>query len=268
MDPTAGQIGFVELSVPLLETSGLLSLSELAVSNVATAGQVGMTFVTTSNVATGGQVGQTFLIAPFLPTAGQVGQAFLGIYQTPTAGRVGHVAIVIPQPTQAAEISVAVLQVPKTYATTFQLSNGTVAIFQAANLEAIQAAGQINHVALTSAGVYYTEPDDIEIAAIHSDDSGNPEDAVLSANVGALSTKTGTYRTTKGFLSADKFIQDETYYNDHTYVVRVAESFDRWRTIYKKILHPAGFNLIGEFVDVMTPPAFSLTAEDATVDES
>lgn len=252
MDPTAGQIGFVALEVPLLETQGELAWSQLEVSNVATRGSVS----------------QAFLQAPFLPTAGAISQAFLSLNQTETAGRLSWISFSFPQPTQAAEVSFAVLQLPKTYTSTFQLSNGTVAIFQAANLEAVQSAGQINRVSLTSAGVYYTEPEDIEIDAIHSDTTGNPADAVLSANIGALSVKTGTYRTTKGFLSADKFIQDETYYNDHTYVVRVAESFDRWRDIYKKILHPAGFNLIGEFVDVMSPSPFTLTAEDAIVIES
>lgn len=297
-DPTGGQIGWVELELPHGHTglvsqaelelphghTGDISWAELQVGDVATAGQVtqgwvetpnvaaaglvSQAWVDTPNVATGGQIGQSFFTVPFIPTAGQVGWTEFELRRAATAGRIGRVDFELPRPSQAAVLGYAVLRVPKPYANSFTLFNGTVDIYRTANLSAIQAAGQITQVEMTAAGVYYTEPDDIVITAVHSDDTGDPDDAVLSANVGAMTTKTGTYRTTKGFLSADKFLQDEFYYNDHTYVIRVAESFDRWQLIYKKILHPAGFHLIGEFVLVTTPSAFVLTAEDAIVIES
>jgi hypothetical protein len=171
-------------------------------------------------------------------------------------------------PLTSGQVSQAYLVLPKSWASQFTTSNGTVDLFRNANLEAIQSAGQITKVGITSSGVYYSAPSDIVVTAEHSSNNASTDDAVLEAEVGAVTTKSGVYRTTKGFLSADKFLQDEFYYNDHTYVVRVAESFDRWERIFKKTLHPAGLHLIGEFVAVMSPPPFSLTPIDAIVVES
>jgi hypothetical protein len=263
-----GDISWAELQVADIATAGQLAFTKIETPNVATAGAVAVAELKTSNVATGGQIGQVWVTIPFFPTAGQAGWAEFVLQKAPTAGRIGLVNLEIPRPLTAAVLAFAEAQLPKTYAASFQLSNGTVGIFRAANLTAIQPAGQITQVGVTSPGVYYVEPGDILVTAIHSDDSGDPDDAVLTANIGALTTKAGTYRTTKGFLSADKFLQDESYYNDHTYVVRVAESFDRWKLIFKKILHPAGFKLIGEFVLITTPDTFALTPEDVIVIES
>lgn len=297
-DPTAGQIGLVEFELPHGHTgdvsfaefelphghTGDLSWAELQLGNVATAGQVTQGWietpnvataglvtegsVLTPNVATAGRIGFTETIIPFIPTAGQLAQAWFEIRKLETAGRVGLTNLELPLAVTAGQIGITLLRIPKSYANSFVRSNGTVDVYRTANLSAIQAAGQITRIDVTSPGVYYTESEDIIITAVHSANTGDPENATLSANIGAQTTKAGTYRTTKGFLSADKFLQDETYYNDHTYVVRVAESFDRWKTIFKKVLHPAGFNLIGEFVAVLTPDSFTLTPEDAILQAS
>jgi hypothetical protein len=65
----------------------------------------------------------------------------------------------------------------------------------------------------------------------------------------AASSSEGEWTSTRGFLSADKFIQDASFYNDYTYVVRVAESFDHYKQLLLELLHPAGFHALGQFVD-------------------
>ena len=279
MDPTRGQISWSELDVtwghtgdiswaelqtPLVPTSGAISWGELQVT-IATAGLIGWGELQTPFVPTAGLIGWGELQTPLVPTAGQISQAFVDIAKALTRGRIGYAEFVLPPVLSSGQLSTVWLGLPKSYVSSFALSNGTVDIFRTANLSAIQAAGQITQVGVTSAGVYYTEANDIIVTAQHSSNAGISEDAVLSVVIGAQATKAGTYRTTKGFLSSDKFIQDDTYYNDHTYVVRVAESFDRWKTIYKKILHPAGFNLVGEFVAVMVPNEFTETAVDPII---
>jgi hypothetical protein len=155
---------------------------------------------------------------------------------------------------------------------TFVASNGTIHVFKSANLVAQQSAGQITHIDMTDSGVYYTDANSIAVTAIHSLMVPEARDAQLTANIGlgSITSKFGAYRNTQGFLSADKYLQDGDYYNDHTYVVRVAESFDRWEAIYKKILHPAGFKVLGEFVlavdaDVDTQ-LDAFVADDAVLD--
>ena len=260
-----GDLTWAELQVPFFETAGQVAQAEFVVPLIATAALDSWAELETSNVATAGRISWAEQIVPFFPTAGQLGQAWMELRKVETAGRLTRTEMVLPLATAAATLSMSWFTVPKSYANSFALSNGTVDIFRSANLAAEQSAGQITHVAVTSAGVYYTEANDIIITAEHSANNALSEDAVLGAQIGALTTKAGSYRTTKSFLSADKFLQDESYYNEHTYVVRVAESFDRWREIYKKVLHPAGFQLVGEFVAVMPANDFTMVAEDAIV---
>ena len=264
MDPTSGQIGWAELEVTWGHT-GDLSWAELQTPLVVTSGLIGWAELQASLVATTGLIGWAELQTPLFPTAGQISHAFFDIQKRPTAGRIGYAEFTLPIVLTSGLLSAVWLSLPKSYVSSFALSNGTVDIFRTANLSAVQSAGQITKVGVTSAGVYYTEANDVVITAEHSSNVGISEDADLSAVIGAQTTKAGTYRTTKGFLSSDKFIQDETYYNDHTYVVRVAESFDRWKVVYKKVLHPAGFNLVGEFVVIMAPDEFVETAIDSIV---
>jgi hypothetical protein len=293
-DPTAGQIGWAELSVTHghtgdvsfaefelpwghtgdlswaelqtanVATEGRLSWGELQTANIATAGLVSWGELITPLVATAGRVSFATQIVPFIPTAGQVGWGDFEFHRLPTAGRVSVAHLQTPFAAAAAVLSTVWFRLPKSYAASFALSNGTVDIYRSANLEAIQSAGQITHVDITSPGAYYTEANDIIVTAVHASNN-TPGNAVLEAEIGAQTTKAGTYRTTKGFLSADKFLQDPDYYNEHTYVIRVAESSDRWNRIYKKVLHPAGFKLIGEFVATISPSQFTLTPEDAIV---
>lgn len=125
-----------------------------------------------------------------------------------------------------------------------------ISVFADAVLTPQQDAGQIQTVQIINSGVNYLDPDSIVVTAIH----GYPRsgaNAIMSAITGALSHGAGEFTTTRGFLSADKFLQDAQYYNDYTYVVRVAESFDRYKTLLMKLVHPAGFQPLGQFVDTV-----------------
>ena len=243
-----GELGWADFETPLGYV-GELGWAQLQVPLVATAGQIGWADIET----------------PFVPTAGQISQAWLQLNPDPTGGRLSFAVMEVPILESAGQIGQAFLILPKSWAQSFSLSNGTVDIYRTANLSAVQAAGQIVHVDVTSSGTYYTDANDIVVTAEHSTNTPGAQDASLQAVIGALTTKAGSYRTTKGFLSSDKYLQNEDYYNEHTYVVRVAESFDRWETIFKKVIHPAGFRLIGEFVSTDTPTAFTVTPVDAIV---
>ena len=73
-----------------------------------------------------------------------------------------------------------------------------------------------------------------------------------TATIGAQITTAGAYINQNGHLSeGSKKIQDSLYYQDYSYVVRVAESINKWRDALKRAVHPSGFYVTGE-VNIQT----------------
>jgi hypothetical protein len=126
-----------------------------------------------------------------------------------------------------------------------------ISVFAAAILTPQQSAGQIEQVKMLNSGVNYQDANAIVVTASHTYPITGAN-AALTAETGALTQYPGQYTTSRGFLSADKFLEDAFYYNDYTYVIRAAESFDRYADILLKLLHPAGFHVLGSVVDVLT----------------
>ena len=73
-----------------------------------------------------------------------------------------------------------------------------------------------------------------------------------TATIAAQITTAGAYINQDGQLSeGSKKIQDSLYYQDYSYVVRVAESINKWRDSIKRAVHPSGFYVTGE-VNIQT----------------
>lgn len=53
----------------------------------------------------------------------------------------------------------------------------------------------------------------------------------------------GKWNGTYGFLDSDMYIQDSYFYQDFSYIIKSTVPASKWRTLIKKILHPAGLNL-------------------------
>jgi len=128
-----------------------------------------------------------------------------------------------------------------------------VTLFASANLVVGRDAGQINKVTILNSGVNYFDGNNIGITAIHGN-GRTGDDAYFTPVLGAITRYAGSFTTSRGFLSSDKYLQDETFYNDFVYVVKVGESIDRYRDMLLKLLHPAGFKMVGRVViiDVAT----------------
>ena len=52
---------------------------------------------------------------------------------------------------------------------------------------------------------------------------------------------------TRGFLNSDKYIQDSLYYQLFSYSITSGQTIDKWRDVVKRIAHPAGLALFGNF---------------------
>jgi len=58
----------------------------------------------------------------------------------------------------------------------------------------------------------------------------------------------GRYIDTKGFLSWNNKLQDNYYYQEFSYVVRLTEAVDKYKEIVKSLLHPAGTIMFGDYI--------------------
>lgn len=122
-----------------------------------------------------------------------------------------------------------------------------IRLFTSAQLRARQDSGQVTTVQIVNSGVNYLDANGVQIIATH----GTPRvgtDAELAALTGGVFQSQGLFTTSRSFLSADKFLQDASFYNDYTYVIRVSESFDHYKDLLLHLLHPAGFKALGQFV--------------------
>ena len=84
----------------------------------------------------------------------------------------------------------------------------------------------------------------------------------------------GKYIDTKGFLSWNNRLQDNYYYQEFSYVIRVSELVDKYRNIIRSLVHPSGTKMFGDYkigVSIATPISFieaSSNLDSVRVDES
>jgi hypothetical protein len=72
--------------------------------------------------------------------------------------------------------------------------------------------------------------------------------ALGQAKPSGFVTFPGRYIDTKGFLSWNNRLQDNFYYQEFSYVVRVSEMLNKYRNVIKSLVHPAGVKLFGDYI--------------------
>jgi hypothetical protein len=71
--------------------------------------------------------------------------------------------------------------------------------------------------------------------------------AVVQINPGPLLKYPGFYSSSNGFLSDAMYLQDNDYYQAFSYVIKLDEQLSSYKTAVKKLLHPDGMALWGQF---------------------
>ena len=71
--------------------------------------------------------------------------------------------------------------------------------------------------------------------------------AVLIIKLDAVASYPGYFVTNNGFLSDSIIVQDSKYYQAFSYVIKLDERLDSYKSAVKTMLHPAGIELFGEF---------------------
>lgn len=107
------------------------------------------------------------------------------------------------------------------------------------------AQGRILSLQLLKSGSGYTTPPTLNLTQI----GDGTAQAVATIITGAF-TYPGRYLNDDGHISSYNFIQDRDYYQKFSYVVKVKQSLDKYRAVFKNLIHPAGMKLFGEYMTV------------------
>ena len=76
----------------------------------------------------------------------------------------------------------------------------------------------------------------------------DPSDpAIFKITLGPITKYPGYYRNNDGFLDDAIFIQDSRYYQAYSYVLKIDERLESYKSIVKTLIHPSGLALFGEY---------------------
>lgn len=76
-------------------------------------------------------------------------------------------------------------------------------------------------------------------------DAADP--AIFEIFIGSLTKYPGYFETNNGFLDDSIYIQDSKYYQAFSYVIKIDERLDSYKSAVKTMVHPSGLALFGEF---------------------
>ena len=73
------------------------------------------------------------------------------------------------------------------------------------------------------------------------------EPAIIKITLGSLAKYPGYYTSNLGFLDDAIYIQDSRFYQAFSYVIKIDEQLEAYRSAVKTLIHPAGMALFGEY---------------------
>jgi hypothetical protein len=71
--------------------------------------------------------------------------------------------------------------------------------------------------------------------------------AIIKVSLGPLAKYPGYYVNNDGFLDDAIYIQDSKFYQSHSYVIKIDQSLNTYKTIVKNLIHPSGMAIFGEY---------------------
>lgn len=119
--------------------------------------------------------------------------------------------------------------------------------------------GKIRSIRITNPGYGYQSTPTINLTG-----SGDGRATAVAIMLSNIFTSPGRFLTTQGFLSSDQKLQSPGYYTTFAYVIRSETELDKYKTVLKNLIHPAGLNLWGEYlVEVEIAASTSVSANIA-----
>jgi len=75
----------------------------------------------------------------------------------------------------------------------------------------------------------------------------NPNYLLIRFDIGAVAKYQGHYNSNDGFLDDDIVIQDSYRWQKYSYLITIDENLEKYKSLIKSYLHPAGTALFGEY---------------------
>lgn len=75
----------------------------------------------------------------------------------------------------------------------------------------------------------------------------NPDYLLIRFDIGAVAKYQGHYNSNDGFVDDDIFIQDSFRWQKYSYLITVNEKLEKYKSLIKSYIHPAGTALFGEY---------------------
>ena len=98
--------------------------------------------------------------------------------------------------------------------------------------------GQIEEITIEDPGFLI---DDIEFGSVQVVGAIGAQGFSGEMEVGAVFSKNQKYENNDGKISSNKYIQDNRFYQDYSYVLKSEKTLDSYLNIIKDLIHPAGF---------------------------
>jgi hypothetical protein len=102
------------------------------------------------------------------------------------------------------------------------------------------ANGAVVRLEVIDSGVGYANNEDLFFVSSDQSRSGRAR-----ARVSGLGTGSGYYKTSRGFLSSLSKVHDGDFYQEYSYEVLSRMPFDKYKDMFKKVLHTAGTRVFG-----------------------
>lgn len=126
----------------------------------------------------------------------------------------------------------------------------------------VAANGVITTLQVVDSGLGYPNSEIIQYTSEDGLRSGSGK--VVIDNYGI---SRGYYRSSKGFLSADKYIHDGDFYQEYSYEILSKIGFEKYADMFKKVLHVAGTKFFGSALIVEEASANVIANSIATSQE-
>ena len=111
--------------------------------------------------------------------------------------------------------------------------------FVVAEVSAPQVSGQVGRIQVVAGGSGYTNTSTFTVNSVMTSSiTGSGLQVKLA--LGTVSQGIGRFVDTRGQVSADRYIQDITYYQPFSYVLTVEEDVSRYGDVVNRFVHPSG----------------------------
>lgn len=111
-----------------------------------------------------------------------------------------------------------------------------------ADIQTVYRSGTIDSVRVDIQGDNYITADNVSLINLTREQA---ENGVGIATSSSIITFNGRYVDTKGWLSWDKYLQDNYYYQEFSYEIRSEQNLQSYKDTVLNTLHPAGMKLFG-----------------------